>query len=47
MTVMNDNDAEVLDYPSAHRERALVLIRRRDELTTERDSMKPKATNLQ
>src|SRR5699024_2506159 len=47
MTVMNDNDAEVLDYPSAHRERARALNRRRHELTTERDSMKPKATNLQ
>lgn len=46
MIVMNNYDAEVVDYPSAHRERALALIRRRDELTAERDAMKPKATNL-
>lgn len=44
---MNDYDAEVLDYPSAHRDRAIALMHRRDELTTAGDSMKPTATYLQ
>lgn len=43
---MNDYDAEVLDYPSVHRDRALALIRRRGELIADRDSLKPKTANL-